>query len=226
MQTKLTPIIQKRPDSAEIERILRSCVHCGFCNATCPTYNVLGDELDGPRGRIYLLKQVFEGSEVSKATQSHLDRCLTCRACETTCPSGVRYGRLLDIGRGEVERQVPRSMRAKVVRFFVQRVLPYRWRFKVLFSLAQRLRFLVPRSLRKKIPEVSTPSYCWPNTKHKRQVLLLEGCVQPALAPAINLKVATVLDKLAITPLKIKNEGSDRFTIYLCHPSNPVSPSK
>ena len=207
MQTKLTPLIQKRPDSAEIERILRSCVHCGFCNATCPTYNVLGDELDGPRGRIYLLKQVFEGGDVSKATQSHLDRCLTCRACETTCPSGVRYGRLLDIGRGEVERQVPRSMRAKVVRFFVQRILPYRWRFKVLFSLVQRLRFLAPRSLRKKIPEVSMPSYCWPATKHKRQVLLLEGCVQPALAPAINLKVATVLDKLAITPLKIKNEG-------------------
>lgn len=207
MQTKLTPLIQKRPDGAEIERILRSCVHCGFCNAICPTYNILGDELDGPRGRIYLLKQLFEGGRVTQATQSHLDRCLTCRACETACPSGVRYGRLLDIGRGEVERLVPRSMRAKGVRFLMLSILPYRWRFKVLFSMAQRLRFLAPRFLRKKIPAVSAHADRWPTFKHKRQVLLLEGCVQPSLAPAINLKVATLLDKLAITPLRIKHEG-------------------
>jgi glycolate oxidase iron-sulfur subunit len=207
MQTKLTPLIQKRPDSAEIDSILRSCVHCGFCNATCPTYNVLGDELDGPRGRIYLLKQLFEGSDITRATQSHLDRCLTCRACETTCPSGVRYGRLLDIGRGIVELNVPRSISAKIVRFFLRTVVPYRRRFKFLFFLVQTLRPLAPRKIKKWIPVVSSHSDRWPASKHQRQVLLLEGCVQPALAPAINLKVATVLDKLAITPLKIKNEG-------------------
>ena len=207
MQTKLAAFVQARPDCNEIDRILRSCVHCGFCNATCPTYNVLGNEMDSPRGRIYLLKQLFEGGRVSTVTQSHLDRCLTCRACETTCPSGVRYGRLLDIGRSIVEVEVPRTISAKLIRFCFRNILPYRRRFKVLFYMAQAIRPIMPKKIKKRIPVVALPLDHWPESRHSRQILLLEGCVQPALAPAINLKVAMVLDKLGITALKIKDEG-------------------
>ena len=109
MQTHLSPEFQGTVEGAEAEAILRKCVHCGFCTATCPTYQLLGDELDGPRGRIYLMKQVLEGEQPTRKTQLHLDRCLTCRNCESTCPSGVDYGRLVDIGRGIVDRKVARG---------------------------------------------------------------------------------------------------------------------
>ena len=117
MQTHLSPEFAGTPEGAEAEAILRKCVHCGFCTATCPTYQVLGDELDGPRGRIYLIKQVLEGHDPSRKTQLPLDRCLTCRNCESTCPSGVDYGHLVDIGRGIVERKVPRGVPAKALRW-------------------------------------------------------------------------------------------------------------
>lgn len=116
MQTRLTEEMRQNARALEADSILRACVHCGFCTATCPTYQLLGDELDGPRGRIYLIKQVLEGNEVTLKTQEHLDRCLTCRNCETTCPSGVRYHNLLDIGRDIVEQKVKRPLPERMLR--------------------------------------------------------------------------------------------------------------
>src|SRR5476651_886142 len=123
MQTNLADFIKNTRDGDEAEAILRACVHCGFCTATCPTYQLLGDELDGPRGRIYLIKQVLEGQSVTASTQSHLDRCLTCRNCESTCPSGVRYGRLLDIGRKAVEQRVERPLIQRALRLVLRETL-------------------------------------------------------------------------------------------------------
>ena len=127
MQTNLADFIKNTPAGDEAEAILRACVHCGFCTATCPTYQLLGDELDGPRGRIYLIKQVLEGAAVTQKTQMHLDRCLTCRNCESTCPSGVQYGRLVDIGRNVVEQRVQRPLRERALRFALKEALPRRW---------------------------------------------------------------------------------------------------
>src|SRR5690348_14693022 len=149
MQTRLSAAFLETPDGREADAILRKCVHCGFCTATCPTYQLLGDELDGPRGRIYLIKEMLEGAEPSRATQLHLDRCLTCRACETTCPSGVRYGRLLDIGRQHIERVVPRTLRERLLRRALLVTVPYRSRFSRLLALGRLLRPLMPPGLRR-----------------------------------------------------------------------------
>ena len=126
MQTQLADFIANTADGQEADSILRSCVHCGFCTATCPTYQLIGDEDDGPRGRIYLIKSVLEGNEATEKTQQHLDRCLTCRACETTCPSGVNYHRLLDIGRKEVDKQVKRPVLQRLLRWTLVTVMPER----------------------------------------------------------------------------------------------------
>src|SRR5580692_3533549 len=134
MQTHLSPEFSESPEAKEAAAILRKCVHCGFCNATCPTYQLLGDELDGPRGRIYLIKQMLEGAAVTELTQTHLDRCLTCRNCETTCPSGVRYGRLVEIGRRLVEERVERPLRARAARWLLREGLT-----SPLFSPAMKL---------------------------------------------------------------------------------------
>jgi len=125
METNIAKQYRDLPDVQAAESILRKCVHCGFCLATCPTYNLLGDELDSPRGRIYQIKQVLEGVEADSSTQLHLDRCLTCRNCETTCPSGVEYGHLLDVGRQVVEDQVERPLGQRLLRFMIKQVLPY-----------------------------------------------------------------------------------------------------
>jgi len=197
MQTQLDKKILETPQGKEAERILRNCVHCGFCNATCPTYQLLGNELDGPRGRIYLMKQMLEGQAVSAHTQLHLDRCLTCRNCETTCPSGVEYGRLLEVGRELVEHKVARPWPQRLLRGALLRVLPYRRRFGVLLALGRIVRPLLPAALRASIPlrrEIHAPA---PST-HRRTVLLLEGCVQPALAPSINAATVAVLDRLGL----------------------------
>jgi len=206
MQTNLSDFVKSRPEHKELEAILRSCVHCGFCNATCPTYQLLGDELDGPRGRIYLLKQMLEGADTGPVTQLHLDRCLNCSSCETTCPSGVKYGRLLDLGRVIVEEKVPRSLLDQTKRRLMLLVFPYRERFNWLIQLARLTKPFLPVAIRDKIPD-SQEVDVWPENNHLRKVLLLSGCVQPTLAPEIDVAAARVLDQLAISLIPVKSTG-------------------
>lgn len=202
MQTRLSPVFRDTPQGQEADGILRKCVHCGFCTATCPTYQLLGDELDGPRGRIYLIKQMLEGAEPSHATQLHLDRCLTCRACETTCPSGVRYARLLDIGRHHLERVVPRTLRERLLRRALLATVPRRQRFAALLALGRTLRPFMPARLRRSVP-VKRGAAVWPMPHHQRRMLVLTGCVQPAVAPDINAAAARVLDRLGVSLIAV-----------------------
>jgi glycolate oxidase iron-sulfur subunit len=197
MQTNLADFIKGTREGDEAEAILRACVHCGFCTATCPTYQLLGDELDGPRGRIYLIKQVLEGAEPTRKTQLHLDRCLTCRNCETTCPSGVKYGRLVDIGRKVVEDRVPRPLADRIKRTVLKEALPRDWVFKPAFKAGQVFRPLLSENLQDKLP-VTPPAGQWPTRTHARKMLVLEGCVQPSMAPNINTATARVLDALGV----------------------------
>ncbi len=196
MQTHLSPEFAQRADGKAAEAILRKCVHCGFCTATCPTYQLLGDELDGPRGRIYLIKQVLEGAEPTRKTQQHLDRCLTCRNCETTCPSGVDYGHLVDIGRAIVDEKVERPTGERAVRWLLKEGLPSPL-FGPAMKLGQAVRGLLPDSLKAKVP-APRPAGQWPTATHARRVLMLGGCVQPAMAPSINAATARVLDAAGI----------------------------
>lgn len=207
MQTNLSEQAKRLPRAAEAESILRSCVHCGFCTATCPTYQLLGDELDGPRGRIYLIKQVLEGQEVTAKTQLHLDRCLTCRNCETTCPSGVQYHNLLDIGRAVVEQQVSRPLGERLLRHGLRAVLPRPSLFKALTRTGQMFRPLLPTTLQNKLPRQSVPAKPRPQMQHSRRVLMLEGCVQPALSPNTNAAAARVLDRLGISVTLAREAG-------------------
>ncbi|WP_030141728.1 glycolate oxidase subunit GlcF [Pseudomonas fluorescens] len=207
MQTTLSEDARQLPRAEEAERILRSCVHCGFCNATCPTYQLLGDELHGPRGRIYLIKQVLEGNEVTRATQEHLDRCLSCRNCETTCPSGVDYHNLLDIGRAVVDAAVPRPLGQRLLREGLRSVVPNPRLFKGLVSGGQVFRALLPDTLKAKLPRNVHPAKPRPTTRHDRQVLMLEGCVQPSLSPNTNAAAARVLDRLGISVTAIREAG-------------------
>lgn len=198
METHLAEFIRHTPEGREAEAILRACTHCGFCTATCPTYQLLGDELDGPRGRIYLMKQVLEGAPATKKVQLHLDRCLTCRACETTCPSGVKYGRLADIGRAVIERQVGRSRIERLVRGALRTVLPRPWIFHPLLRFGQLVRPLLSPALKKSVPPRQAPTP-WPAPRHPRRMVVLDGCVQPGIAPNINAAAARVLDRLGIS---------------------------
>jgi glycolate oxidase iron-sulfur subunit len=207
MQTQLAPEFQGTADGREAEAILRKCVHCGFCTATCPTYQLLGDELDGPRGRIYLMKQVLEGAPVTRQTQQHLDRCLTCRNCETTCPSGVEYGKLVDIGRRVVEGKVQRPLGERLLRGALKEGLPSA-AFGPAMKLGQLVRPLLPASLKAKVPARSgAAAHRWPQREHPRKVLLLQGCVQPAMAPNINSATARVLDAAGIQTLAADGAG-------------------
>lgn len=207
MQTQLSEQARLLPRAEEAERILRSCVHCGFCNATCPTYQLLGDELDGPRGRIYLIKQVLEGNEVTAHTQQHLDRCLSCRNCETTCPSGVDYHNLLDIGRAVVDEAVPRPVEQRWLRGGLRALAPHPAAFKALIQLGQTFRPLLPQRLKDKLPRQIHPASPRPTAQHARRVLMLEGCVQPGLSPNTNAAAARVLDRLGITVTAIRQAG-------------------
>lgn len=206
MQTNLAAFIKDTPDGREAEAILRKCVHCGFCNATCPTYQLLGDELDGPRGRIYLIKQVLEGAAASARTQLHLDRCLTCRSCETTCPSGVRYGRLVDIGRPIVDQQVGRGAAATVMRKALRAVVPNASLFSRLLRLGQFMQPLLPAAVKRNVPR-SANATLWPTSSHARRMLVLDGCVQPSLSPNTNAAAARVLDRLGITLVRAPQSG-------------------
>ena len=202
METRLADFIRDTPEGIEADAILRSCVHCGFCTATCPTYQLLGDELDGPRGRIYLIKQVLEGGDVTASTQLHLDRCLSCRACETTCPSGVRYARLADIGRHVVEGRVGRRSDARFVRWLLREGLSRRGLFAAGLATGRLMRPLLPRSLAAKVPAAS-PAKRWPTRRHARKMLALEGCVQGPIAPAIDAAMARVLDRIDISFVRV-----------------------
>jgi len=196
MQTQLAPEYQQTAAGREAEAILRKCVHCGFCTATCPTYQLLGDELDGPRGRIYLIKQMLEGATPTRKTQQHLDRCLTCRNCESTCPSGVQYGHLVDIGRAIVDAKVPRPTGERTVRWMLKEGLPSPL-FAPAMNLGQAVRGLLPATLKAKVPAPRAAG-AWPTRSHARKVLMLAGCVQPAMAPNINAATARVLDAAGI----------------------------
>jgi glycolate oxidase iron-sulfur subunit len=207
MQTALADFIRDTPEGREADAILRKCVHCGFCTATCPTYLLLGDENDGPRGRIYLMKQALEGQEITDKTRLHLDRCLTCRACETTCPSGVQYGRLLDIGRKLVEEKTARPAWERVKRGALAAVLPRPSLFAPLLKLGRLARPFLPEKLAEKVPAPTPAAGAWPAPRHPRKMLALGGCVQPSLAPNINAAAARVFDRIGISLLEAKGAG-------------------
>jgi glycolate oxidase iron-sulfur subunit len=206
MQTRLADWIKDTAEGVEADAILRKCVHCGFCLATCPTYTLLGDELDSPRGRIYLMKEMLEGAPVTQRTQLHLDRCVTCRACETTCPSGVEYGRLVDIGRAVVEKKVPRAPWDRLRRWLLKSTLPHRGLFATALALGRLVRPLMPASFARKIPASHDPGE-WPAPRHARRMLVLGGCVLPAMAPGINAATARVLDRIGISLVDIARAG-------------------
>ncbi len=206
MQTNLADFIKDTPEGIEADAILRSCVHCGFCTATCPTYQILGDELDGPRGRIYLIKQVLEGVEPTIKTQQHLDRCLTCRNCESTCPSGVEYGRLVDIGRAVVEKKVGRTFGQSLQRTVLRKGLLSKKSFAAAIALGRAARPLLPAALKAKIQPRRAPG-AWPTAQHTRRMLLLDNCVQDTLAPSIDSATARVLDAAGITLKSVSAGG-------------------
>jgi glycolate oxidase iron-sulfur subunit len=206
MYSQFSTDFNDTPEAKEAQDILRRCVHCGFCNATCPTYQLKGDELDGPRGRIYLMKQMFEGNQATQQTQLHLDRCLSCRSCETTCPSGVEFGRLADIGRQQINQKLSRPWTQRLFRHLLLWWLPYPKRLAQLVQLARVVRPILPIQLKNKIP-LSQQDNQWPQPRHDRNVLLLDGCVQQTLAPKINANTARVLDQLGISAIRLPNAG-------------------
>lgn len=212
MQTHFTDADRQKPHIQEAERILRTCVHCGFCNATCPTYQLLGDERDGPRGRIYLMKELLESrdddDQVTAETRLHLDRCLTCQNCETTCPSGVEYHKLLNIGRAEIERRVPRPPADRAQRYALRKMMVEPKRFQALLKLGQTFKPLVPSKLRNKMPAAPVDAGKRPDSQqHTRKMLILEGCVQPGLSPNTNAATARLLDRLDIGLTPVAEAG-------------------
>jgi len=205
MQTAIDPslkILKNSDELAEADAILRNCVHCGFCTATCPTYLIFGDELDSPRGRIYLIKNVLEGKEATAKTQQHLDRCLTCRSCETTCPSGVRYSRLLEIGRNLMEEKVPRPFVERIKRKVLLYVLPNRRKIGIIIKTGQWIKPLLPSALKNKLPAKTTDLIQQPTTQHTRRMLVLEGCIQPHATPNTNAAAARALEQLGISLIR------------------------
>ncbi|NJD34138.1 MAG: glycolate oxidase subunit GlcF [Betaproteobacteria bacterium] len=206
METHLADFMRHTTAGREAEEILRRCVHCGFCTATCPTYQLLGDELDGPRGRIYLIKQVLEGAEPTEKTRLHLDRCLSCRSCETTCPSGVHYSRLLDIGREVVEKKVPRAGGDAFMRGLLKNLLPRTTVFGAAMKLGQSVRPLLPGALRAKVPPLSSAGPA-PQRSHARKMIALAGCVQPSMYPNVNGAARRVLDRLGIQMVEASGAG-------------------
>ena len=207
MQTNLADFIRDTPEGKEADAILRKCTHCGMCTATCPTYQLLSDELDGPRGRIYLIKQVLEGTPPSAKTRLHLDRCLTCRACETTCPTGVRYGRLADIGRHVVEERVARGSLESAWRGVLDAVISNASLFGPLLRMGQLARPLLPPSVKRMVPPAAGPAGKWPAAARARKMLVLDGCAQPSLSPNTNAAAARVLDRVGITLVRVPEAG-------------------
>jgi glycolate oxidase iron-sulfur subunit len=198
METKLQPALAGRPEGRRAEAVIRRCVHCGFCNATCPTFRILGNELDGPRGRIYLIKRALEGGELSRETQIHLDRCLGCQACETTCPSGVDYHELLDIGRAWVDARVPRPLHERARRWALRLLFGSRPLLRIVLAMGDAVRPFLPARLRRQVPDVE-PARPWPRPVHARRMLALNGCVQPVVSPGIDVAAARLLDAAGIS---------------------------
>ncbi len=207
MQTKLAPHYANTEPGITAESIIRSCVHCGFCNATCPTYQLLGDERDGPRGRIYLIKQLLEGQTPTVETQTHLDRCLTCRACESTCPSGVEYAKLADIGRAEINKQVKRAPVDQLIRMGLLQFVPYPARFQYVLRLANFVKPFLPARLQSKLPPLRRQAIPLTQRTHSRFMLVLAGCVQSISSPNTNQAAAKVLDMLQISLLEAPEAG-------------------
>ena len=205
MKTIIAKEFADQPQFSPVKGILQACVHCGFCTATCPTYLLLGDERDSPRGRIYMMKAMFEGEAVTQETRHHLDRCLTCRSCETTCPSGVEYGHLVDLGRVVAEQKAPRPMSQNLVRWGLRQVLPYRSRFGPMLKLGQLVRPVLPQVLKQHVP-LSVAKLVAPKTNHKRVMLSLPGCAQASAAPNTDIAAAQVLGQLGIT-LKVLHKS-------------------
>ncbi|MCJ8340965.1 MAG: glycolate oxidase subunit GlcF [Pseudomonadales bacterium] len=206
MHTKIHQVFAKSSELSEAQEIIGNCVHCGFCTATCPTYQELKDERDGPRGRIYLIKQFLETGTITEKSRTHLDRCLSCRSCETTCPSGVKYGRLLDIGRSLSEQVLPRSTLDRTIRWSLARVLPNAKLFGALLSLGRLVKPILPAVIKNKIPDKRSASP-WPSNSHSRVMLTLAGCAQPATSPNTNAASARVLDKLGISLVEAPRAG-------------------
>ncbi len=206
MKTNLISDFLQTPEGVEANEILRSCVHCGFCNATCPTYQLLGDELDGPRGRIYLIKQTLEGKTPGRQTQLHLDRCLTCRNCETTCPSGVNYSQLLNIGRAVINEQVSRRFDQKLLHFLLRKTFLSRFAFPALITTGQLVRPLLPAGMKKSVPE-KQKKISFQAVSHERKVLLVPGCVQSSLTPNTDIAAKIVFDRLNIECVEIPSAG-------------------
>jgi glycolate dehydrogenase iron-sulfur subunit len=206
METRLAAWIRDTPEGRQADEILRSCVHCGFCLATCPTYQLLGDELDSPRGRIYQIKQILEGAPPTRETQLHLDRCLTCRSCETTFPSGVRYGQLVDIGRAAVAARVDRPLHERMYRWLLREGVSRAWLFGAVLTLARALRWALPSVLRARVP-AARPSGVLPKRTHSRRVLLLNNCVQPSLYPSVDAATARVLDVFGVQSVIVPGSG-------------------
>lgn len=207
MQTSITKNYLDTAMGQRANEILRSCVHCGFCNATCPTYQLLGDELDGPRGRIYLIKQILEGKQPTEKTQLHLDRCLTCRNCETTCPSGVKYSSLLDIGRKLSTEKVQRPLRQRLLHLSLRKLFLSPRVFSLALKTGQLIQPLLPKALGRNIPASNNKNLDWPNSEHTRKVILVEGCVQKSLQPDIDKAAAIAFDQMDIQSLRIKASG-------------------
>ncbi len=214
MQTNLSESARSMPRAEEAEDILRSCVHCGFCNATCPTYQILGNELDGPRGRIYLIKQLLEGEPATAKTQAHLDSCLTCRNCETTCPSGVQYHALLDIGRSEIERRIERPVRERALRAGLRHTIPRAGVFGAMLKAGRAMRPMLPKSISEKIPAERVAAKARPHVRHERRMLMLEGCAQQSLSPNTNAATTRVLDRLGISIQNTPQAGCCGATDY------------
>ena len=206
MQTNISEQFLSNLHIKDAETILRSCVHCGFCTATCPTYQLLGDELDGPRGRIYLIKQVLEGNDISSKTQSHLDRCLTCRSCETTCPSGVRYGRLVEIGREIVDQRVPRNLLQTIPRILLRKIVPYPQRFAPIYKMGLLFRPILPAAIKRKLPVPQTSNRNSSFTK-ARKMLVLQGCVQSVVTPQTNQAASRLLEKFDVELISVPDAG-------------------
>ncbi len=208
MYLKLHSEFNGNERALEAAEIIKSCVHCGFCNATCPTYQEFFDERDGPRGRIYLVKHMLESGQAGDATRMHLDRCLTCRACETTCPSGVRYGRLADIGREIVEEKTRRPLVEKLQRRFARKVFAYPDRVRILLALGRLVQWLLPSRLRRQIPprqRLFAPA--GKQSSSQRKMIVLKGCVQAAATPGTNDAARRVLQRLGIDLIEAASAG-------------------